>query len=147
MSRWCIGPAAAQHGVSKGFVVANPIDHSQPAGEGHEEHEEEEIWSDHQPLGKGFKAESLQSTVPGRRLLRSLTMGMIAVVMVVFKTKELSNRIMSVLVMMVPVVVAVIMTVVATTVRSTAIHKNAAQRTPPRNTPLHQEILGSYPAK
>ena len=59
-------------------------------------------------------------------------MVMIAVVMVVFKTEKLSNRIMPVLVMTVPVVVAVIMTMVDTTVRTAAIHENAAQRKLPQ---------------
>ncbi len=59
MGRGCVSPAAAQHGISKGFVMANPIDHSQPAGEGQEEQEEKEVRRNHQSLGEGFEAESL----------------------------------------------------------------------------------------
>lgn len=124
-----IGTTAAQNGISEGLVMTDPVNHSQPACESQKEHEEEEIRSNYQPLSEGLKTQPLEGAIPGCSLLRCFAMIMVAVIMVVFKTQELSHRIMTMLVMTVTVVVAVIMTMVCTTVRTTAIHENAAQGT------------------
>ena len=86
-----IGPTAAQNGISKGLIMTDPVNHSQPACESQKEHEEEEIGSNDQPLGEGFETQALEGAVPGCSLLRRFTMVMVAVIVIVFKTQELSH--------------------------------------------------------